>query len=104
MHDREIVNVGLIQTSPTRGPDLNMNLAMENFRSAAESGAQIICLPELYRTSYFPQQDGKDLRHLAETIPGPSTEAFSRLASELSRVIIVPISRRTRPVSTTPWR
>jgi len=86
-----IVNVGLIQTSPTRDPDLNMKLAMEKVRSAAESGAQIICLPELYRTSYFPQQDGKDLRHLAETIPGPSTEAFSRLASELSRVIIVPI-------------
>ena len=86
-----IVTVGLIQTSPSRDPDLNMKLAMEKVRSAAERGAQIICLPELYRTSYFPQQDGKDFRYLAETIPGSSTEAFSSLARELSIVIIVPI-------------
>lgn len=86
-----IVTVGLVQTSPSRDPDLNMKLAMEKVRSAAERGAQIICLPELYRTSYFPQHDGKDFRHLAETIPGPSTEAFSSLARELSVVIIVPI-------------
>ena len=86
-----IVTVGLVQTSPSRDPDLNTKLAMEKVKSAAERGAQIICLPELYRTSYFPQQDGKDFRHLAETIPGPSTDAFSRLAKELSLVIIVPI-------------
>ena len=86
-----IVTVGLIQTSPSIDPDLNMKLAMEKVRSAAERGAQIICLPELYRTLYFPQMDQGDFQHLAETIPGPSTDAFSRLARELSIVIIVPI-------------
>ena len=86
-----IVIVGLIQTSPSSDPDLNMKLAMKKVRSAAERGAQIICLPELYRTLYFPQMDQGDFQHLAETIPGPSTDAFSRLALELSIVIIVPI-------------
>ena len=85
------INVGLVQTSPSCDPELNLKLAMEKVRLAAERGAKIICLPELYRTRYFPQWDSTDVRDVAETIPGPSTEAFSALASELSIVIIVPI-------------
>ncbi|MDD1730839.1 MAG: agmatine deiminase, partial [Methanosaeta sp. NSM2] len=90
MADRD-VTLGLVQFSPSRDPDLNMKLAMENVRAAAQRGANIVCLPELYRTRYFPQQDDIDVLELAETIPGPSTEAFSALARELSIVIIVPI-------------
>jgi agmatine deiminase len=90
MAEKRVV-VGLVQTSPTRDPDLNMKLAMEKVRLAAGRGAQIVCLPELYRTLYFPQRDHEDVRALAETIPGPSTDAFSALARELSIVVIVPI-------------
>ncbi|MDD1735723.1 MAG: hypothetical protein LUO92_04725 [Methanothrix sp.] len=56
MADRD-VTLGLVQFSPSRDPDLNMKLAMENVRAAAQRGANIVCLPELYRTRYFPQQD-----------------------------------------------
>ena len=85
------ITVGLVQTTPSCDPELNMKLAMEKVRQAAERGAKIVCLPELYRTRYFPQWDSIDVRELAETIPGPSTDAFVALARELSVVIIVPI-------------
>jgi hypothetical protein len=59
-------------------------------------GAQIICLPELYRTIYFPQYEKFDARRFLETILGESTNAFSRLAKELGVVIIVPIFEKAR--------
>jgi len=92
------VTVGLVQTSPSRDPDLNLKLAMEKLRAAAKKGAQIVCLPELYRTHYFPQWDHINVQDLAESIPGPSTEAFSSLARELSLVIIVPIFEKDEAV------
>lgn len=90
MADKRVV-VGLVQTQPTRDPELNTKLAIKKARLAASRGAQIVCLPELYRTLYFPQRDHDDVWALAETIPGPSTKSFAALAQELSIVIIVPI-------------
>ena len=78
------VTIGLIQTSVSEDLDLNLKRTMEKVREAASKGAQIVCLQELFRTRYFPQWDQKDARALAETIPGPSTEAFSALAEELA--------------------
>ena len=88
------ITIGLIQTSVSEDLDLNLKRTMEYVKSAAAKGAQIVCLQELFRTLYFPQWDQKDARALAETIPGPSTEAFSKLAKEQSIVIIVPVFRR----------
>ena len=85
------ITIGLIQTSVSEDLDLNLKRTMEYVKSAAAKGAQIVCLQELFRTLYFPQWDQKDARALAETIPGPSTEAFSKLAKEQSIVIIVPV-------------
>ena len=85
------VTIGLIQTSVSKDLDLNLKRTMEYVKSAAAKGAQIVCLQELFRTRYFPQWDQKDARALAETIPGPSTEAFSKLAEEQSIVVIVPV-------------
>ena len=81
----------MIQTSVSEDLDLNLKRTMEKVKEAASKGAQIVCLQELFRTRYFPQWDGKDAGALAETIPGPSTEAFSALAKELQIVIIVPV-------------
>jgi agmatine deiminase len=85
------VVIGLIQMAP--GPDMgeNQRKAQERVEAAAMSGARIICLPELYRSPYFPQHIGADLSGIAESIPGNSTEIFSSLARRLGVVIIVPI-------------
>ncbi|MDD1750803.1 MAG: peptidyl-arginine deiminase, partial [Methanothrix sp.] len=85
------VTIALIQTSVSEDLDLNLKRTMEKVKEAASKGAQIVCLQELFRTRYFPQWDDKDARALAETIPGPSTEAFSKLAEELQIVVIVPV-------------
>jgi len=73
---RKIVRVAGIQARAT--PDIAANLANAErlVRQAARKGAQIICLPELYRTIYFPQYEKQDVSRFAETIPGESTRAF----------------------------
>ena len=85
------ITIALIQTSVSEDLDLNLKRTMEMVRKAASKGAQIVCLQELFRTRYFPQWDQKDAAALAETIPGPTTKAFSELAKELEIVIIVPV-------------
>ncbi len=93
MKSREVV-LGLVQTRPTKDPAANLSRSLEFARRAAQKGAQIICLPELYRWPYFPQSRTSQVRHSAESIPGESTDAFSKLARELKAVIIVPLFER----------
>jgi agmatine deiminase len=61
---------------------------------AANEGAQILCLQELYHACYFPQEEQKDSKKYAETIPGKSVTVFSELAKKYSIVIIVPLFER----------
>jgi agmatine deiminase len=68
-----------------------MQNTISKIREAANRGARIICLQELYRTKYFPTDEKTDVAKLAETIPGQTTNALSELAKELNVVIIAPI-------------
>ncbi len=90
-----IIKIGLIQMIMSADPDANVEKARRNVISAARTGANIICLPELYATRYFPQHPGSDVSMYAETIPGRSTGIFSALAKEHNIVIIVPVFERT---------
>jgi len=85
------VRVGLIQMSCSTNPEENTEKAVARLREAAQRGAQVVCLQELYRSQYFCREEHPDLFDLAETVPGPSTEAFSTIAAENRIVIIVPI-------------
>lgn len=85
------VTVGLIQTSVSEDLHQNLGKTILKIEWAAARGAKIICLQELFRTRYFPQQDKMDATALAETIPGESTEVLSALAKKHEVVIIVPI-------------
>ena len=69
-------------------PENNFARAIDFIRDAAKSGAQIVCLPELFRSQYFCQMENHDNFSLAETIPGPSTDALTHLARELGIVIV----------------
>ena len=89
--NNKIVTIGLIQTAVSDDIAENMTKIMQKIEEAAHRGAQIICLQELYRTRYFPQKEHMDAVPLAETIPGPSTEAFSKLAKKHGVVIIAPL-------------
>lgn len=82
------VSVGLVQMRMTDDPQRNFAAAVEGIRDAAACGAQIVCLPELFRSLYFCQSEDHRYFALAEPIPGPSTEALSVLARDLGVVII----------------
>ncbi|HEV8000965.1 MAG TPA: nitrilase-related carbon-nitrogen hydrolase, partial [Planctomycetaceae bacterium] len=82
------VSIGLVQLRCTADVDRNLAQAIEQIRVAASSGAQIICLPELFRSLYFCQREDHACFKLAESIPGPTTEVISKLATELGVVII----------------
>jgi N-carbamoylputrescine amidase len=89
--------VGLIQLSCSPDPGENLEKAVQRVREAARNGAQIICLPELFRTQYFCQREDTALFDLAEPIPGPTTEAMSKIAREAKIVVIASIfEQRTR--------
>lgn len=82
------VKLGLIQMSSAGTPKANLEKAQQKVRQAAAKGAQIICLQELFCSDYFCQNCEVSNFELAETIPGPSTEALGKLAKEKSVVII----------------
>ncbi|ABN57964.1 MULTISPECIES: agmatine deiminase family protein [Methanoculleus] len=87
--------IGLIQTAVSEDPGRNLERTLGMAKAAIAKGARILCLQELYRAPYFPQYEDTDASRYAETIPGPSTEAFSALAREHGVVIVVPVYERT---------
>jgi N-carbamoylputrescine amidase len=83
-----VVNVGLIQTSCSESPDENLKRTVAEAERLAKDGAQIICTQELFRSQYFCQSEDHKYFGLAEPIPGPSTEAFQRIARKYKTVIV----------------
>lgn len=93
------VNIGTVQMSCSASPAENLDKAITKIREAAAAGAQIICLQELFRSLYFCDVEDYENFKLAETIPGPSTEAFEKLAKELKVVIIASLfEKRTQGI------
>ena len=91
MAQEDRFQVGLIQLSCSPDPGANLEKAVERIREAGRNGAQMICLPELFRTQYFCQREDPALFDLAETIPGPTTEAISKAAMEAKAVVVASI-------------
>jgi N-carbamoylputrescine amidase len=69
-------------------PHENLAKALARVSEAADRGAQIVCLQELFTSQYFCQVEDHKYFQLAEEIPGPSTEALGRLAKERGIVIV----------------
>jgi N-carbamoylputrescine amidase len=64
---------------------------------AAKQCAQVVCLPELYRSPYFCQKEDAALFDLAETVPGPSTARLSEVAKQAGVAVVVPIFEKRAP-------
>jgi N-carbamoylputrescine amidase len=86
--------VGLIQMACSLDPNENLAKAEWRIREAAGKGAQIICVEELFRSQYFCQTEDLAAFDLAESIPGPTTESFTRLAVELNVVLVASVFER----------
>jgi N-carbamoylputrescine amidase len=87
----EKFRVGLVQMRCSPDPDENLKKAASQVREAASRGAQVICLPELFRTQYFCQREDAALFDLAEPIPGPTTEALAKVARETKAAVIASV-------------
>ena len=94
---KEIVTVGLTQMGCVADFKTNLKKQLRLTEQAANSGAQIICTQELFGSQYFCQVEDHRFFKLAETIPGPSTDAFSRIARKYKAVVIASLfERRTQ--------
>ena len=89
--------VGLIQMAAGPAPDENLEHAVSLIQQAAEQGARVICLPELFRSRYFCQREDPDMFELAEQVPGPTTERIAAVARKVAAVVIVPVFERRAP-------
>jgi N-carbamoylputrescine amidase len=89
-----VVNVGLIQTGCCENPDENLKRTVAQAERLAKDGAQIICTQELFRSQYFCQSEDHKYFQLAETIPGPSTDAFRKFARKHKIVIVASLFER----------
>ncbi len=93
------VKVGLVQMSCTKDKTQNLAKAIAKVRDAAEKGAQIVCLQELFTSLYFCDEEDYHNFSLSEAIPGPSTNALSEVAKELNVVIIASLfEKRTQGI------
>jgi N-carbamoylputrescine amidase len=89
--------VALIQMSCVPDTGKNLDHAVEMIVEAAKNGAELICLPELFRAQYFCQREDHALFSTAESIPGPSTERLSAIAKEHKVVLIASLFERRAP-------
>ncbi len=89
--------VALIQMSCAADPAANLAKAIARVREAAEAGATLICLPELFHAQYFCQREDHALFALAESIPGPSTAALAEVVREHKLVLIASLFERRAP-------
>jgi N-carbamoylputrescine amidase len=82
------VKIGLVQLSCSENVEANLEKTIENIRTAAAGGAQIICLQELFKSLYFCDVEDHSNFLLAEAVPGGTTDRLGELAKELGVVII----------------
>jgi N-carbamoylputrescine amidase len=83
-----VVKLALLQTRCSPDPAENLKKTLVLSEKAARQGAQIICTQELFRSQYFCQAEDHENFKLAEKIPGPTTEAFCKLARKHAVVVI----------------
>jgi N-carbamoylputrescine amidase len=83
------MKIALIQQSNSENRIENVAKLEQNIRSCAAQGAELIVLQELHNGLYFCQTEDTSVFEQAESIPGPSTESFGKLANELGVVLVL---------------
>jgi N-carbamoylputrescine amidase len=89
--------VALVQMRMGIDPLENLEKGVDRVREAARRGAQVVCLPELFRTRYFCQTEETAFFDLAEPLPGPTTDVLSAVARDSGIVVIAPVFERRAP-------
>jgi len=88
------VTLGLLQHACGADPKANLKKTLALTEQAAKKGAKIICTQELFRSQYFCQSEDHAHFDLAESIPGPSSAAFQKIAKKYGVVIVASLFER----------
>jgi len=88
MGDKTLLKVGLVQQSCGDNRTANIEKSIDGIIELAKKGAQLIVLQELHTDIYFCQAEEVERFDLAESIPGPTTEIFSKVAKENEVVLV----------------
>src|SRR5258705_13091731 len=86
--------VGLVQMSMSDDPEANLGKAVARIRAAAQQGAGVVCLPELFRTQYIGQREDHALFDLVDPVEGATTETLGKIAKENGVVVIASLFER----------
>jgi len=96
MSDRKL-KAGFVQMSMSDDVEANTNKALDMTREVIDKGAEVVCLPELFRSRYFCQTENDAHYALAERIPGATTDAFAELAAAQDVAIVVSLFEERAP-------
>ena len=87
----------VVQMAMSKDVDENLSKAISLIEKAVENGAEVICLPELFRSQYFCQTEDISNFDLAESIPGKSTQEIGEVAAKNKVAVVVPLFERKAP-------
>ena len=90
----KIVQVAALQSSCSDSQFANLDQSVHQIRMAADQGAELICLQELFQNRYFCQTEDHRQFELAESIPGRTSQTMADLANELNVVIVASLFER----------
>ena len=85
---QRVARVGITQMACSADPEANLRKQLRMLTRAVEQGAQIVCTQELFASQYFCQSEDHGCFGLAESIPGPSTDALCAFAKQHQVVVI----------------
>jgi N-carbamoylputrescine amidase len=91
-----MTTIALIQMRCSSRPEENLAKALVMIGRAAKRGAQVVCLPELFRSRYFCQREDHDNFNLAEPIPGPTTDALSKTTRKYRIALVGSVFEKRR--------
>lgn len=97
MSKKNQIKVGLVQQANFADVDQNIDKLISNIQDCAARGAELVVLQELHNSLYFCQTEDTEQFDLAETIPGPSTQTFGKIAKELGIVLVTSLFERRAP-------
>ena len=89
--------VALVQMAMSPDSARNVDHAIGRIKEAAAAGADVVCLPELFRSPYFCQSEDARRFDLAEPVPGPTTQALGAVAKQAGVVVVAPVFERRAP-------
>jgi N-carbamoylputrescine amidase len=89
------MRIALVQQHATADREDNVARGLSAVREAARQGAQIVGFAELAFERFHPQERATpEALRQAQTIPGPTTNAFAQLAAALEVVLVLNIFER----------